>query len=113
MAEKNSEKGGLGIHYTEQNNEVRFYYNDNLIFINSKSMPFIGIKIEKNNATKELSLIKFEAKKLEDNSFLLRFYDGEYEVFCKIKQIKEKVSFIILSNKHQINLNHQCYNTIM
>ena len=100
MAEKNSEKGGLGIRYTEQNNEVRFYYNDNLIFINSKSMPFIGIKIEKNNATKELSLIKFEAKKLEDNSFLLRFYDGEYEVFCKIKQIKEKVSFII-ENRHE------------
>lgn len=84
-----------GLSYLLKNSEVYFYYDDKIVFMNSKSIPFITIKIKNNDLFKEISLYNFTIEKKGANSYAVKFFDGNYELKCYISSEKNRVNFFI------------------
>ena len=84
-----------GLSYLLKNGEVYFYYDDKIVFMNSKSIPFITVKIKNNELLKEISLYNFTIEKKGASSFAIKFFDGNYELKCHISSEKNRVSFFI------------------
>src|SRR5574344_948591 len=93
-----SESNGIkekGLYYVQQPNEVDFYYNGVLIFKNSKNLPFLVVKIQKDGITKDIALYDNNITKEKNNRFKIVFFNGQYSVECYLTQENNVVAFEI------------------
>jgi hypothetical protein len=90
--------GGIkdkGLCYVQQPNEVDFYFNDVLLFKSSKNLPFLVVKIKKDDIIKEIALYENNINKEKNNRFKIVFFNGRYSVECFVTQENNTVSFEI------------------
>lgn len=82
------------LNYKISNEKVYFYYGENVIFQNGKSMPFIVLKKSKNGIVTSSSLYKFKIEEKEDG-FDVNFFNDETTAKLVITQKENKIGFEI------------------